>query len=136
MISFPGLIAAVALIANAAAAPNPTTPQFPDPFQAGWHGHKVCEVLVDNPQVRTMRCTFPPGEGHERHFHAPHWGYVLAPSTMRITTASGTVTRELKAGDTWWSDGVAWHEVLNVGTTTGVYLIVEPKPPAQPRGGS
>ena len=40
----------------------------------------------------------------------------------RITTAKGTVVRELKAGDTWWSDGVAWHEVLNVGTTTGVYL--------------
>ena len=106
-----------------------TPPQLPDPAQAGWHGHKVCEVLADNAQVRTLRCTFPPGAGHERHFHAPHWGYILAPSTMRITTAKGTVVRELKAGDTWWSDGVAWHEVLNVGTTTGVYLIVEPKTP-------
>ena len=106
---------------------TPAAPQLPDPVQAGWHGHKVCEVLIDNPQVRTARCTFPPGEGHERHFHAAHWGYVLAPSTMRITTAKGTVVRELRAGDTWWSDGVAWHEVFNVGTTTGVYLIVEPK---------
>ena len=60
-------------------------------------------------------------------FKAAHWGYVLAPPTMRITTASGAATRELKAGDTWWSDGVAWHEVLNVGSTTGVYLIAEPK---------
>jgi quercetin dioxygenase-like cupin family protein len=100
---------------------------LPDPFEAGWRGHKVCEVLADNLQLRTLRCTFPPGEGHERHYHAPHWGYVLAPSTMRITSASGTVTRVLKVGDTWWSDGVEWHEVLNVGTTTGVYLIVEPK---------
>ncbi len=106
-----------------------TPPQLPDPAQAGWHGHKVCEVLADNAQLRTLRCTFPPGEGHERHFHAPHWGYILNPSTMRITTAKGTVVRELKAGDSWWSDGVAWHEVLNVGTTTGVYLIVEPKTP-------
>ena len=113
----------------AAAAPAlPAAPQLPDPVQASWHGHKVCEVLVDNAQVRTARCTFPPSEGHEQHFHRVHWGYVLAPSTMRITTAKGTVVRELKAGDTWWSDGVAWHEVLNVGTTTGVYLIVEPKP--------
>ena len=120
--------AALTLLACTAAAPAPSTPpQLPDPVQAGWHGHKVCEVLADNPQIRTARCTFPPGEGHERHFHAAHWGYVLAPSTMRITTASGTVTRELEAGDTWWSDGVAWHEVLNVGTTTGVYLIAEPK---------
>ena len=68
----------------------------------------------------TFRLRFPPGEGHERHFHAAHWGYVLAPSVMRSTTAKGTVVRELKAGDTWWSDGVAWHEVLNVGATTGV----------------
>lgn len=118
------LIAALCLIACTAASP-----QLPDPVQAGWHGHKVCEVLADNAQVRTARCTFPPGEGHERHFHGAHWGYVLAPSTMRITTAKGTVVRELKAGDTWWSDGLAWHEVLNVETTTGVYLIVEPKAP-------
>ena len=125
---FRPLIATLALIACTAAAPTPpTTPQLPDPAQAGWHGHKVCEVLADNAQVRSLRCTFPPGEGHERHFHAAHWGYVLTPSVMRITTAKGTVVRELKAGDTWWSDGVAWHEVLNVGTTTGVYLIVEPK---------
>ena len=128
---FRPLIAALSLLALLAAAPpsTPTSPQLPDPVQAGWHGHKVCEVLADNPQIRTLRCTFPPGEGHERHFHRAHWGYVLAPSTMRITTSSGTMTRELKAGDTWWSDGVAWHEVLNVGTTTGVYLIVEPKVP-------
>ena len=122
------IIATLTLIAAAAAAPtSPIAPQLPDPVQAGWHGRKVCAVLADNPQVRTLRCTFPPGEGHERHFHAVHWGYVLAPSTMRITTAKGSAVRELKAGDTWWSDGTAWHEVLNVGTTTGVYLIVEPK---------
>ena len=122
------IIATLILLAcTAAALAPPTAPPLPDPVQAGWHGHKVCEVLVDNAQVRTARCTFPPGEGHERHFHAAHWGYVLALSTMRITTASGTATRELRAGDTWWSNGVAWHEVLNVGSTTGVYLIVEPK---------
>ena len=39
------------------------------------------------------------------------------------------MTRELKAGDSWWSGGVAWHDVLNVGTTAGVYLIVGPKVP-------
>ena len=122
------LIAALTLIACSAAAPTPSIPpQLPDPVKAGWHGHQVCEVLVDNPQVRTARCTFPPGEGHERHFHAAHWGYVLAPSTMRITTATGSVVRELEAGDNWWSDGAAWHVMLNVGNTTRVYLIAEPK---------
>ena len=124
------LIAALTILAVTAAAPSPpTAPPLPDPVQAGWQGRKVCEVLADNAQVRTARCSFPPGAGHERHFHRAHWGYVLAPSTMRMTTANGTVVRALKAGDTWWSDGVAWHEVLNVGTTTGVYLIVEPKQP-------
>jgi hypothetical protein len=48
---------------------------------------------------------------------------------MRITTASGTVDRELTSGSNWWSDGIAWHEAVNIGTTTAVYLIVEPKHP-------
>ena len=123
------IIGLILLIETAAATEPPAAPPLPDPVQAGWHGNKVCEVLAENVQVRTARCTFPPGAGHQRHFHAAHWGYVLTPSTMRITTASGTVVRELKAGDSWWSDGVAWHEVLNVGTIAGVYLIVEPKQP-------
>ncbi len=105
----------------AAAAPLPSA------FDAGWKGQKVCELLYENAKVRAARCTFPPGIGHERHFHAAHWGYILQGATMRITTADGTVTRELKTGNNWWSDGIAWHEVVNVGTTTGVYLIIEPK---------
>jgi beta-alanine degradation protein BauB len=104
---------------------------LPDPLEAGWHGTKVCVLLNETPQVRALRCTFPPGGGHERHFHAPHWGYILAGSTMQITSATGTVIRELKAGASWWSDGLAWHEALNIGKTTGVYLIVEPKVPAK-----
>lgn len=100
---------------------------LPSPLEAGWQGKKVCEPLYENASVRAARCTFPPGVGHERHFHAPHWGYILQGSTMRITTAAGTVERELKAGANWWSDGIAWHEALNIGSTTGVYIIVEPK---------
>lgn len=133
-----GLISAIALCgilsvlvavpAIALAAPEAAT--LPDPLQAGWKGQHVCELLKDNTQMRVLRCTFPPGWGHERHLHAPHWGYILQGSTMRITTASGTVVRELKAGDSWWSDGIDWHEGVNIGTTTGVYLIVEPKHPA------
>lgn len=84
-------------------------------------------MLDDNGKVRTLRCTFPPGVGHERHFHAAHWGYIVAGATMKITNVNGTTVRELKPGASWWSDGIAWHEVLNVGQTTGVYLIVEPK---------
>jgi beta-alanine degradation protein BauB len=100
---------------------------LPTALDAGWKGQKVCELLFENADVRTARCTFPPGVGHERHFHPAHWGYILESATMRITTTDGTVDRELKAGNSWWSDGIAWHEAVNVGTTTGVYLIVEPK---------
>lgn len=124
--------AALALLSLPAAEAAPTAtiaePALPDPLSAGWHGEPVCVVLRDNARLRTLRCTFPPDGGHERHFHAPHWGYILSGSTMKITSATGTVVRELKAGDSWWSDGISWHEGINVGTTTGVYLIVEPKP--------
>jgi hypothetical protein len=46
---------------------------------------------------------------------------------MRITDASGTEDRETPDGASWWSDGVDWHEALNVGETTTVYLIFEPR---------
>ena len=118
-----------ALLALAGSAAASADAPLPDPLKAGWQGKPVCELLSENAQLRTLRCTFPPGTGHERHFHAAHWGYILTDATMRITNAQGTQVRQLKAGSTWWSDGFAWHEALNVGTTTGVYLIVEPKQP-------
>jgi hypothetical protein len=46
---------------------------------------------------------------------------------MRISDASGTREVDLNTGSSFSSAGVAWHEVLNVGESTVVYLIVEPK---------
>ena len=120
--------AALALFLAMPAIGEPAASTMPSAFDAGWHGAKVCEPLFENATMRAARCTFPPGGGHERHFHPPHWGYIVQGSTMRITTAAGTVDRELKAGTSWWSDGIAWHEAVNIGTTTAVYIIVEPKP--------
>lgn len=119
--------AALALFRCVPAIGEPATGSLPSAFDAGWHGAKVCEPLFENATMRAARCTFPPGGGHERHFHPPHWGYIVEGSTMRITTAAGTVDRELKAGTSWWSDGIAWHEAVNIGKTTAVYIIVEPK---------
>lgn len=124
----PSCFAALGLLAVTAASPAfGQDRDLPTAFEAGWQGERVCEPLFENEAMRAARCTFPPGVGHERHFHPPHWGYILEGGTMRITDAEGTETRVLESGASWWSDGIAWHEAVNVGETTGVYLIVEPK---------
>ena len=98
---------------------------LPDPLAAGWQGEPVCEKLHEDTRQRILRCTFPPGAGHERHYHAAHFGYVLAGGKMRIRDDDGERDVDLSADYSWTSDGVGWHEVLNVGETTSVYLIVE-----------
>ena len=100
----------------------------PDPLAAGWQGKRVCENLHDSNDIRVLRCTFAPGVGHERHFHDAHYGYALSGGTMKITDGSGTRTVELQTGSDFYSAGVDWHTVINVGETTVEYLIVEPLP--------
>ncbi len=104
-----------------------TEAPLPHALDAGWKGEKTCEPLDDTREIKTFRCVFGPGVGHERHFHPRHWGYVVAGGTMRITDAKGVREVTLKSGDTWWSDGVLWHEAVNIGDTTAIYVIVEPK---------
>jgi len=115
------VIAAGALLGAADPAPLPRA------FDAGWQGKPVCELLFENAEMRSARCTFPPGVGHERHFHPRHWGYVVQGGTMRITDERGTVERVLASGSSWWSDGIKWHEAVNIGSTTAIYVMVEPK---------
>ena len=117
-----GLIAP--LLAQAAA---PTPSPLPDPVQAGWKGKPVCERLTEDDKQRVLRCTFPPGGGHDRHAHAPHFGYALSGGRMRITDANGVRETVLATGSTFTSTGVAWHEVLNIGDTPVQYLIIETK---------
>ena len=116
------LLAGLPLLAAGASARD-----LPDPLEAGWNGESVCESLHDDAEQRVLRCTFPPGTGHERHYHDRHFGYTLAGGTMRITDASGTRDVVVATGSDFYSDGVEWHEVLNVGDSTAVFLIVEPK---------
>jgi quercetin dioxygenase-like cupin family protein len=118
----PALLLALGL-AGVSAAQTP----LPDPLEAGWHGEKVCEKLHEDAETRILWCTFPPGVGHERHFHAPNFGYVVAGGRIRLTDADGTRDVDLVTGSGSFSEGVAWHEGVNVGDSTIVYLIVEPK---------
>jgi quercetin dioxygenase-like cupin family protein len=102
--------------------------ELPDPLLAGWQGEPVCEVLEQDTRLRVLRCSFAPGVGHERHFHAPHWGFALEGGLMRITDSSGVREARLNTGSSFSSEGTAWHEVLNIGDSTVTYLIVEPLP--------
>jgi mannose-6-phosphate isomerase-like protein (cupin superfamily) len=104
-----------------------TRPSLPDPLAAGWRGTPVCEKLHEDSDQRILRCSFPPSVGHERHFHDRHFGYAISGGRMRITDANGVREVDLATGSSFVSPGVAWHEVVNVGETTVVYLIVEPK---------
>ena len=88
---------------------------------------KVCEQLEESSTLRVLRCTFPRGAGHERHFHAAHFGYALSGGRVRISDARGVREVDLTTGSSYSSPGVDWHEIQNIGETTIVYLIVEPK---------
>jgi quercetin dioxygenase-like cupin family protein len=101
--------------------------QLPDPLTAGWKGEKVCTLKEETTTHRLLLCAFPPGVGHERHFHAAHFGYVLEGGRMRITDKKGVREIETKRGSSWRSDGIEWHEAVNIGDTTTSYLIFEPK---------
>lgn len=116
------LIAAFAII-GACAVQSP----LPDPLEAGWNGKPVCEKLHEDSENRILRCSFPPAAGHERHFHRRHFGYAIAGGRARITDSSGSREVKLVTGSSFASDGVAWHEVVNIGDSTIVYLIIEPK---------
>ena len=99
---------------------------LPHAFDAGWEGQATCSVLFESDTMRVARCVFPPGVGHERHYHNPHFGYVLEGSTLRIVDASGEREVTTAAGGTWSTSGVTVHEAVNIGETTTSYLIVEP----------
>lgn len=103
-------------------------PDLPNAFDAGWKGEKTCELLYETETVRVGQCSFPPGIGHEKHFHYPHFGYVLEGGTLSITEQDGSV-REMQTvtGSSWSTDTIMVHEALNIGDTTTRYLIVEPK---------
>ncbi len=100
---------------------------LPDPLEAGWKGNAVCEVLEENKELRVLRCTFEPGVGHEKHVHDPHFGYTLAGGKFRITDTTGTRDLDVPTGYSFRKDGMTSHEVLNIGETTAVFLIMEYK---------
>lgn len=98
-----------------------------DPLHAGWKNSKVCKVLEENDKIRTLKCVFPPGVGHEKHFHAAHFGYTIKGSKFRITDKTGTREVNVPTGYDFYNKKIEWHNVLNIGDSTAIFLIVEPK---------
>lgn len=123
------LICTCLALTACAASPSPfsSAPGLPDPLAAGWRGASVCERLHEDDALRVLRCTFPPGVGHERHFHAPHYGYAIEGGTARITDETGVREVTTPTGTGFWNPGVAWHNTENIGASRSVYLIIEPK---------
>ena len=102
-------------------------PHLPDPLEAGWNGQAVCEVLEENKELRVLKCTFPPNIGHEKHYHNPHFGYTLVGGKFRITDMTGVREIDVPTGYNFRNDSITEHEVLNIGKTTAVFLIMEYK---------
>ena len=120
------LLTVPVLFSGAAIAAD--TSGLPHALDAGWQGTKTCEVLFEDDSVIVGRCDFPPGVGHEKHYHNPHFGYVLQGSTLKIIDDDGEEVLETTTGDNWSTDEVTVHQALNVGDITTSYLLVEPKP--------
>ena len=98
---------------------------LPSALEAGWNGERVCGEQYRTTTHRVLRCSFPPGVGHEPHFHPAHWGYALSGGTMRLTNADGVREAEIATGSSYSSAGEPWHHVINIGDTEVTYLIVE-----------
>jgi beta-alanine degradation protein BauB len=123
-----GLRLGIAFLVGACATASAQVAPLPMALCAGWQGERVCERLHEDEQIRVLRCTFPPGVGHDMHYHPPHFGYVLSgESIMRITTAEGVVERPVRAGGSFSNDAEIVHAALNIGAETTTYLIVEKK---------
>jgi quercetin dioxygenase-like cupin family protein len=102
-------------------------PDLPHAVDAGWKGQKTCEPMFEDESVRVARCVFPAGVGHEKHYHNPHFGYVLEGGTLRIVDDNGERVVTTEAGGSWSTTTLTVHEALNIGDTTTSYLIVEPR---------
>ena len=119
------LVTSLTLQVHTVVADNP--PELPHAFDAGWEGQKTCEILFEDDSARVGRCVFPPGIGHEKHYHNPHFGYVLEGGALRIVDSTGEREVTTQAGGDWSTTTITVHEAMNIGETTTSYLIVEPK---------
>ncbi|MEZ4857526.1 MAG: DUF1304 family protein [Flavobacteriaceae bacterium] len=125
--AIPAIFALLLLLIDCISSENTSASNLPDQLNAGWKGEKVCEVVEEDETIRVLKCTFPPGVGHERHEHAPHFGYTLKGSKFKITDAEGTREVNVPTGYEFYKPETSIHEVQNIGDSTAIFFIIEPK---------
>jgi quercetin dioxygenase-like cupin family protein len=88
---------------------------------------KNCKVLLNNEQVRVVRCVIKPQETLPMHSHPRNVWIPAVSAKLRITPSDGQPgEHEVKAGQVYWSEPVT-HSIENLGTTEYRSLIVELK---------
>lgn len=115
------------LLTLAALVASPPVAPAPDIAVVEWQGKKVCEVLMEDTEVRISRCSLPAGATHLRHHHMTRFVYRLSDGEERTTDAAGTRDSASKAGDYGVAPALDWHQVLNAGSGELRYVIVDLK---------
>jgi quercetin dioxygenase-like cupin family protein len=124
MIRYPICYVAMGVLFSTSAA---MSEQVPDALSVESQGKPPCEKLYEDAQIRTMRCTFPPGAVHVRHSHPADISIVLSGGKAKVEDAQGTRSVEPRTGAFNINPPVSWHEFTNTGDTTISLLIVEKK---------
>ena len=90
---------------------------------------RFLKVTLDNPRVRVMEATLPPGAKELMHSHPSYIVYVIEGGTVRNHNADGTTSETtFTPGQTNYREPVThWSE--NIGTTTIRTLVIELKAP-------
>jgi quercetin dioxygenase-like cupin family protein len=122
-------VRASAIFLSAALLPPLTAmaENVPDALSVEWQGHKPCEKLFEDAEVRVARCSFAPGAVHVCHSHPSYISYVLSGGKAQVQDEKGTREVELRTGSYVDVPSTPWHEVTNIGDTMLQFLIVEKK---------
>jgi quercetin dioxygenase-like cupin family protein len=88
----------------------------------------VSSVKVDNEQVRVTEWRFPPGTrtGHHRH----EYPYVVVPLTtgsLTAASAAGETASALRAGEPYYREAGAEHDVRNANPFEFTFIEIELK---------
>ena len=113
-------IAAAALLSLA-------TPAFSqDPVKVDPKHHKV---EIDNPQVRVLRITIPPGDKTPAHDHPAAMAIFLTDAQNRVSPVGGTANEQPRKRGDVQPLAASKHTVENIGKTAAEIILVEFKNP-------